>query len=350
MKHGFATAYASAGQSGRGDDRCVVLPLGDRVLLALADGAGASSRGDDAADALLQLVVAAVGRGEQDFVALLADGDRALATAGGGGETTVVVALVDERGIIGASVGDSEAWVVGADSIVELHRAPGTQAARSAPVPPRRRPFRSGPLAGATLLVASDGLVKYASRSRIRELIAATADLDALPARLIECVRLRSGALHDDTTVVLARVPNRRSGVRAQIVTVFERAAIQVSGPTMAVANAPSAIEVTPNVHANWPSELCSANKLTPGTAPNTSGAPTAMGANPATVIPAPAFQRVPWPAQPPRHSMPATRSHRMLDDNADFGPPRSRLATRPTSRRCAILDAARSAFDAAAG
>jgi serine/threonine protein phosphatase PrpC len=55
-----------------------------------------------------------------------------------------------------------------------------------------------------TLLLASDGLFKYARRADIAR-IATGPDLEVTAAELIENVRLRSGDLQDDVSVVLCR-------------------------------------------------------------------------------------------------------------------------------------------------
>jgi serine/threonine protein phosphatase PrpC len=111
---------------------------------------------------------------------------------------------------MGASAGDSEAGRIGVDGTLaeDLTR--------------RQRRLRLGtgaaepvwfeaahPLApGQTLLVASDGLFKYADATRIIQTVAdaATAEpLEPVARRLINLVRLRSGALPDDVAVVLCR-------------------------------------------------------------------------------------------------------------------------------------------------
>jgi PPM family protein phosphatase len=55
-----------------------------------------------------------------------------------------------------------------------------------------------------TLLLASDGLLNYTTAQRITNLVA-NEELAGLSARLVDLVRLRSGSLHDDVAVVLAR-------------------------------------------------------------------------------------------------------------------------------------------------
>ena len=64
-------------------------------------------------------------------------------------------------------------------------------------------PFARPGTAG-TLLLATDGLVKYTSREAIRE-AAGTAPFDELPRRLIDLVRPPSGRLPDDVAVIAVR-------------------------------------------------------------------------------------------------------------------------------------------------
>lgn len=137
-----------------------------------------------------------------DAALLLHDCDRDLSSRGRGGQSTAVVAIVDAHGIKGASVGDSEAWLVSSATQVALTsrqiRKPLIGSGEATPVS-----FNSE-WHNEVLLLASDGLIKYGSASRIREIINST-EIEEAPLRLIDSVRLRSGALQDDATVVLCR-------------------------------------------------------------------------------------------------------------------------------------------------
>jgi len=64
--------------------------------------------------------------------------------------------------------------------------------------------FSSGPLAGATLVVASDGLWRYAKRDAIAA-IARGDNLATTATSLVELARLPTGALADDVAVVIVR-------------------------------------------------------------------------------------------------------------------------------------------------
>ena len=169
----FWTACRSVGQSGEGDDRCLALVHADRVVIAVADGAGGTGRGAEAATFLVHMVSERSRDGTFEAVELLRACDMHLARGGAGGETTAVVAIVDQNGVIGASVGDSGACIVDATTYVDLTRGqvrkPLIGSGAAVPVP-----FGFGPFS-ETLLVASDGLFKYGNATRIRE-IASTSE------------------------------------------------------------------------------------------------------------------------------------------------------------------------------
>ena len=174
------------------------------MVVALADGAGGTARGEVAAAAV---VAAAAGAWGDDGAALLAELDREGKRLGGGQATAVVLAVA--AGVItGASVGDSGAWLVRGDTIVDLTehqiRKPlvgsGCVAGRIAPTP----------LGDGTLLVASDGLSRYASPRDVAR-VATGSDLDAAAHALVALVRLPTGALQDDVSVVLVRAVGDRA-------------------------------------------------------------------------------------------------------------------------------------------
>ena len=132
---------------------------------------------------------------------LLRDVDRALA-AQGPGETTLVLAVVRAGEVFGASVGDSAAWLIEGDGHLDLTHAQARKPLLGSgcawPVGFGPGPF---PLS-ARLLLASDGLVKYASPERL------CVTARGIPAgraaqSLIECVRLPAGHLPDDVSVIL---------------------------------------------------------------------------------------------------------------------------------------------------
>lgn len=134
-----------------------------------------------------------------DGVALLRDLDAQLR---GVGQTTAVVAAVGGSDLRGASVGDSGAWLIGAGEVVELTSSQQRKPLIGAGCTPVA--FAADLARGATLLVASDGLLRYAKMSDIAR-VAQLASLEQAVASLIDLVRLPTGRLQDDVSIVLCR-------------------------------------------------------------------------------------------------------------------------------------------------
>jgi PPM family protein phosphatase len=109
---------------------------------------------------------------------------------------------LSDRAVTGASVGDSEAWIINESGVHDLtagqQRKPLIGSGRATPMP-----FAADAV-GGTLVIATDGLFKYVPAARIVE-IARALDLDQIPGRLVEAARLRSGALQDDVAIVACR-------------------------------------------------------------------------------------------------------------------------------------------------
>jgi serine/threonine protein phosphatase PrpC len=117
------------------------------------------------------------------------------------GQATTIVARTSAGSIFGASVGDSEAWLVRAHEVVELterqDRKPLLGSGLARPVP-------FGPVpCDAQLLLASDGLFKYVAHDRIRHIVRTYPLLEAADV-LIAAARLRSGNLQDDVALILS--------------------------------------------------------------------------------------------------------------------------------------------------
>jgi serine/threonine protein phosphatase PrpC len=191
-------AIASEAAKKANEDRATVLELPGSVVIALADGAGGLGQGARAAQAWIDVVRADPSSASWAVALEELDADEARR---GPGHTTAIAIELRGHELRGVSAGDSAAWIVTDTDIVDL----------LAHAPPK-------PLVGdgcmayeiaaridaGTLLVASDGLVKYASRDHIAA-IARGALLDEAVRALVELVRLDGGRLHDDTTVVLCR-------------------------------------------------------------------------------------------------------------------------------------------------
>ena len=113
----------------------------------------------------------------------------------------MVVAAVRGARVVGASAGDCGAWIVTEriDDLTERQvRKPLIGTGSAVPVP-----FEAG-LGTGTLVLASDGLFKYARRNQIASL-ARDADIRRSAEQLARLPRLRSGELQDDVAIVLCR-------------------------------------------------------------------------------------------------------------------------------------------------
>jgi serine/threonine protein phosphatase PrpC len=185
----------------RGEDRVRTDRDGERLLVVVADGAGGTSGGADAAQGVCDAVIAAFRNGQPSkrWDERLKDIDSALASSPTGGQSTVVVTEICDGAIRGASVGDSGAWTINQDGITDLTagqvRKPlmGTGAAT---------PVAFEGSFGGRLLVGTDGLFKYTERARVAALAAGSA-LDEAVHALVNAARLKNGRLQDDITVVL---------------------------------------------------------------------------------------------------------------------------------------------------
>jgi serine/threonine protein phosphatase PrpC len=187
-----------------GDDRVEIIPSGSDLVLVVADGAGGTGGASRAADAVILIVREAVAcaRGRRlDAAALIGMADRRVASSAASGLTTAVIAVVSGTSIAGASVGDSGAWLVGLHDHVDLTagQVRNPLIGSGAVVPKSFAATLSG-----TLLLATDGLLKYAACDRIRA-AARHSDIELVPERLVALVRLRSGALQDDVGVLVCR-------------------------------------------------------------------------------------------------------------------------------------------------
>lgn len=205
MKFEIATRCiaASAGQ-----DRIFARVFDDFAIVAVADGAGGRVGGAEAA----QIVVdeaAKVAPGVRDardsrfWAHWLHEVDEIIRDDVQAGETTATIAAIGADFVAGASVGDSSAWLVGAGHWSDLTenqtRKPFLGLGGASPLAFSTR------LSNQTLLLATDGLTKYADWERLVQ-IACGAEIETAADELIAAVRYASGAFPDDVSCVLCRV------------------------------------------------------------------------------------------------------------------------------------------------
>lgn len=186
-------------------DRLCVHRFADRVVMAVADGAGGRSGGAEAATLAIKIIsqLASDLHTEEDCIAALQKAHAAIEKHESAGETTAVIAVVDGNEIFGASVGDSGAWLIADEDIHDLtadqNRKPFLGSGDIEPIG-----FSCSELEGA-LIIASDGLLKYASRDNIACTVRKSS-FDTACQELVRLVRYPSGALPDDVAIAMCRL------------------------------------------------------------------------------------------------------------------------------------------------
>ena len=117
-----------------------------------------------------------------------------------GAETTAVCVIIKDSIVWGASIGDSECWVFNKEFDYQLttnqYRKPLLGGGEAIPVA-----FASFKVDGYSV-VGSDGLFKYTTVEEIKGVLN-TAAFDKISESLINLVRLQSGALQDDCSVIV---------------------------------------------------------------------------------------------------------------------------------------------------
>jgi PPM family protein phosphatase len=176
---------------------------------ALGDGQGGRSGGARAARVAVETCIA---RALTQAPLELADpsiwtevteaADRAVRDDADAGYTTLVGWAASARFIVGASAGDSAAYLWANGQVTDLTAGQlknppiGTGTARLTP-------FSALPLAPWRLLVMSDGVWKYVGTNRVWDLIATLEADDLLGALREDVVQRSSGTFPDDFTAVV---------------------------------------------------------------------------------------------------------------------------------------------------
>jgi hypothetical protein len=210
----FETMSITVASQRHCEDRVQVVELVGGVVIVVADGAGGSGAGAEAAETVIQEVVASASleRDAEGWCQVLRQADHRV----GAGESTCVVVARSATGIVGASVGDSRAWLLEDDAINDLtasqQRKPLLGTGEAQPVG-----FSHSPSPGL-LLVGTDGFCNYIRRDvLLREIL--WIDFAVLTRRLVEMVRLPSGSLWDDIGIVACRPRRLGSGRRRYEIT-----------------------------------------------------------------------------------------------------------------------------------
>lgn len=203
LHHMEAAIETAAGET-ENQDRAAAIESSVGLVLVVADGAGGLSGGKQAAVVAVDLVRKEANglRDSTSCVMLLQRMDQVVADDKAAGETTCALAVVTESDVYGASVGDSGVWIINENGFTNLtarqSRKPFIGSGVACPIL-----FDYSRTGKESLLLATDGLLKYTSPERIIE-TCRTRHRSEVPRRLIELVRYASGALPDDVTAIFA--------------------------------------------------------------------------------------------------------------------------------------------------
>jgi serine/threonine protein phosphatase PrpC len=207
MTSNYQHALALGSNGAHAQDACEIFERDDILVVALADGGGGMRGGEAASRRLIALVESAVKdrafplEGLSAWLDLFKSADAGLAEQRAG-ETTGIVVVLGPRRLIGVSTGDSEAWVVTSTRTDNLtvgqHTRQRLGSNRATPTAFER------PAPTDVLVVASDGLFKFAAIDVIADVVRAQA-IGPAAKGLVELVRLRSGKVAEDVAIALVR-------------------------------------------------------------------------------------------------------------------------------------------------
>jgi serine/threonine protein phosphatase PrpC len=211
----YACACAFASSRAKSRDAAAVWERDDVLVVLVADGGGGLRDGAAASTSLVAVVQAAVRDSTfaldkvQPWLDLFRATDLGL-VANRAGETTAVVIVLGPWGLLGLSIGDSEAWVITPDGTDNLTVGQHTQhrlGTKSGSIVI----FQRSTLAGV-LVLGSDGLFKYASMQIIADVVR-DCTLGQAAEQLVELVRQRSGKVAEDVAVVCVQRRARPTAV-----------------------------------------------------------------------------------------------------------------------------------------
>jgi PPM family protein phosphatase len=187
-------------------DRLEVFSTTDKLIIAIADGAGGLSGAAHAAETVIRIAAEKhLSLAQPDHChALLQEADNLISNSPTGGETTAIILVIEPDRIFGASVGDSEAWLFAPPTKTHLTKSqqqkPLLGSSEALPI------AFDYPTPRGTLIIATDGLWKYTSPEKIAAQLQLP-EPSTLPNRLADLVRLRSGALQDDLAIAIIPLP-----------------------------------------------------------------------------------------------------------------------------------------------
>lgn len=189
------------------EDRASVVKNPSGIVCILADGVGGRSGGGEAAEYFVQSTSKWVKSLNglpriRELYRFLRDLDEAMTQVTGLGETTGLITVCNESDAFGVVVGDSTSWWVAHTACDDLTENVGQKPWLGSGM--ARIGTFERKLVDGTLLMATDGLSKYADRETLCNIVRQT-PLNDCGKELVAAVRPPSGRLPDDVAIIVAR-------------------------------------------------------------------------------------------------------------------------------------------------
>jgi len=184
-----------------GQDRLEINHHGNSTTVVIADGAGGTSGGEEAANYIVSTLseksYPQVGVVLMDVILGI---DSHLINSERMGESTVVLISFEGHQFTGVVAGDSEVYFYSLGKLTNLaeHKQPKPLLGSTGCIPA----VFQGELGSGRLLACSDGLWKYINRENIISNLALP-DVEESADALLNAIRLPSGQVQDDVSFVL---------------------------------------------------------------------------------------------------------------------------------------------------
>jgi len=187
-------------QNVKGDDALYVVEIGSVIWFCISDGAGGTGQGEKASRYIVekfkeQTLIEGFDSPE-DFELFLRKIDMVLSRESHGGEATAIAGKILEGVVVGASVGDSEAWLFNLEYDYELTAMKNIKPLLGSG---SSIPIGFGPMnVERFMLLGSDGLFKYVKHKEIKFVLSS----NTKAAQIAELAKNETGKLQDDISAI----------------------------------------------------------------------------------------------------------------------------------------------------
>lgn len=187
-------------QNLKGDDALYVTKIGDSIWFCICDGAGgmagAAQAGNYVVEAFKDLTNIDSFDSSDDFESFLRKVDLELANESGCGEATAIVGKLNDTTVVGASVGDSEAWLFNREYDYELSSMQNLKPLLGSG---STTPIGFGPMdVDKSILLGSDGLFKYIKLEEMKLLLSTK----TTAKEIAKLAKQDIGSLQDDVSII----------------------------------------------------------------------------------------------------------------------------------------------------